>query len=312
MTSSEGNDAHSPQGSSSNGTEYAHDWIDFLKKKNRTLTIVWVILLLIAIAMFVVAGMQFIRANESDGQLLKIQQKAMDLESQVALGRVSLSEAKVNAKALAGQLETLKKQNMEFMGESDAQLNLSDKLVSALKEKIVVLEEENTLVVDALRKNKVQHQRASKDTVAVKKDLQSIKKNLSSRKLAYQALVNRHRETQAEMERLALELDNASLRESTLDRRNAKLSDDVKQLTRKASDYEMRAFSLEKQLKAITSPIEMKPSAKRRPLAVPSISASSAKTMPVPSEQGTSTGVDKKPKVALSPLDFDSIAIDRP
>lgn len=343
MQNTAGNSASSQDQTASNSVEYANDWIEFLKRRNRSLNAVWISLLIIAIGLSVVAGMQFLKGNELASTLERAHTVNQQLQLELDTRQQQLDEANIRVKDTAAKLSLVQQENETFKGETSSQQILSQQLVATLEEKIDILEQENSLVAASLEDSKGQHLQASRAERQYKAEVQALIKEVSSRKLAYQALVKRQRETQGEIERLANELDDTIERERSLDQRNAELSERVKALAQQSEDYKARYTVLEKQLKAITSPIggggktsirkqtAPQSSTQATPKAVPKTTpnihpkaSSTTKTAETEralqesrSQQSTplqrpaaSEQAGAPPKKVSSPLDFDSIAID--
>ena len=313
--------------------EIAHQWIEYLKKKNAVATFLWITFLLLGLGLAAFSVVTFLSKLELETR--SFSQEQTYLEEKAAV-QAALESAELEIKsltteliaeqeakqALADQLDTLQ----SFQGETGEQLALSAKLVAALKQKITALEDERRLLEDAL-------DRGTQERGSVDRKLQQsqalnaqLSEELKSRGAAYTALVKRQKETTAEMERLADLLQQAKFREEQLDKRNASLSQEVSNLSVELQTAKSEMVAMEKKFKALITPIApAQTSSQLSPVSAAPVEAikqnqTSATPMIISPVQVTTTsdtksdtagdgskeGANEKP----SSLDFESIVIE--
>jgi len=309
--------------------EIARQWIEYLKKKNASSTMLWVVFLVLALAASAGAVVQYLKLLEGQVLVAESQEENSNLLSQLnqkesQLGE--LAEQLVRANKTIDEKQALVSQLTDHSGEAGAQLELSGKLVSALKEKISKLEQDNALLEDALVESNKAYEKTVSERVSVKKKLAAQEELLSARSGAYQALVKRQKETKAEMVRLADELSDAKEREQSLDNRNRSLSRELKSVNaeletqkQKASQLAQESSDLGEKLKSLTTPIVPTARVKvpQEPKATSQVPAQvPVQVAPLKSEQAavepaeTSGKTSKQPQPSSSPLDFGSISIE--
>lgn len=311
------------QGSASN-QEIAHQWIDYLKRKNATLTMVWVVLLIVALATSAAAAFFFLKGLERK-EALQIEQKNSSqlmqnissletkIEKQVAQSKILMTSLE-EAQAELGSLKN-------YQGEADSQINLSNRLVSVQKQKIASLEKEISLLEEALVASETNSKKLQDNAGKHKQRLSALEQMHTSRKTAYDALAKRQVETQEEMQRLAGELNKAQEREASLDARNASLSKELKDIKAKLTLAEKGQLEAQNRLKALTSPIvpsrvpkaikkaEPKKPEPRVSSSTPIKTPQTSEVTPESSESNSKEQSKKAPKPS-SPLDFGQISID--
>ena len=199
-------------------------------------------------------------------------------------------------------------------GETGSQLDLTTRLVAALKQKVTSLESENSLLENALNDSEVKSAKAISENQKYKKTAKEQRQSLSARKSAYDALAKRQVETQEEMQRLATELNEAKERESNLDQRNARLSKELKDSNAELRKVDAEKSVLESKLKTLTMPIQTGRPVKSVPKTVTPVAPTAAIKQIAPAAAQSNTDDNKKKEkkisVNIAPLDFDSIAID--
>jgi myosin heavy subunit len=296
----------------------ANQWIDYLKRKNSQLTFLWVFFLLLAVSASIFGAWSFWQKLEVSDALTVAESELVELSAEklsviqdrdTLSARLSESEAALQASEEA--MVALQNSN----GETGSQLNLTTRLVAALKQKVASLESENSLLENALNDSEIKATKLISRNQEYKKAAEEQRQSLSARKSAYDALAKRQVETQEEMQRLATELNEAKERESNLDQRNARLSKELK-----ASNAELRKVDAEKnilesKLKTLTMPIQTGRSVNSVPKMVQKKAPTPVikETAPAELEQPKTDDNNKKEKkisVNIAPLDFDSIAIE--
>jgi len=206
-------------GGSDEKTEYASQWIEYLKKKNAVLNVIWPIFMFSTV-LCAISTFYFFQLSENTKQ-------------QVLTALSNLQDSKESHELLEEALKQSKQENIAFLidakteleqqkGDSVSQLDLSGQIVETLKEKVVALETENSLITEALNKAKSLIGQYGKDNQAAQKSLAvktkahnterfSMKKKLKDREIAFKALMSRQKEMQAEMNRLADVVDQQKL-----------------------------------------------------------------------------------------------------
>jgi len=204
-------------GGSEMNTEYASQWIEYLKKKNMLLNIVWPLFMCSTIVC-AISTFYFYQLSENT-----------KLQFSVVLS--SLQDSKKTNNAIAVELKLIQQTNIELeeniallsnakttleqqKGNSVSQLDLSSQMVNTLKEKIAALETENTLTVSALHKAKSLLGNQEKEKQSTEKNLDEkikahnkerfmMQKRVKDGQVAFKALTSRQKEMQSEMNRLA-------------------------------------------------------------------------------------------------------------
>lgn len=296
----------------------ANQWIDYLKRKNSQLTFLWVFFLLLAVSASIFGAWSFWQKLEASEALTVAESELVELSAE----KVSVIQDRDTLSARLSESEAALQASKEAMvalqnsnGETGSQLNLTTRLVAALKQKVASLESENSLLENALNDSEIKATKVISRNQEYKKTAEEQRQSLSARKSAYDALAKRQVETQEEMQRLATELNEAKERESNLDQRNARLSKELK-----ASNAELRKVDAEKnilesKLKTLTMPIQTGRSVNSAPKMVQKIAPTPVikETAPAELEQPKTDENNKKEKkisVNIAPLDFDSIAIE--
>ncbi|TNC80035.1 MAG: hypothetical protein C9356_15960 [Oleiphilus sp.] len=301
--------------------DIARQWIDYLKRRNTTLNILVMTFLVAALLLGASSTLLYLNVLEVEKATILARSNADQLSQKLN----TLSSRYESLQETTRQLEQdLKDKNarlnelQSFKGETDSQLNLTARLVDALKQKVASLEKENSLLEEALIESETKLKGTLAESQGNRQMLQEQKNMLTSRKSAYDALVKRHRETEEEMRRLADELLKAGEREQDLDRRNEYLVKELQAEQRALKEAQEQNIILSDRLRALTSPII--PKSNPAPVApvqsAPSLMVSPNLVAPeAPSEASETgqSGAEVKPKVPLtgsSPLDFDSIVIE--
>ena len=302
--------------------ELAQQWIDDLKKSNAKLSKVWPILLVLSVlfcALFLYSQYQFTAmSNQTLAEIEALEKERDALKNQ--------SEALVEqAKVLEGELATLKESHNAQSDSVNTELTEKDRMIESLQLKVAELET-NTLEMTkalVLAKKELIETTQGKDSELSELNNKyrsfssDMNKQLNDRKTAYTALAKRHKETKAEMERLAGLLDNKSteLNKTKRDRDSLRknLISTQKQLSAVKQDKQL----LEDKLASLMAPI----------------SKQSQNEKQASSKTNKDTGIDKglafQPITATSPInknvetketnesvkdaaayDFDTIAID--
>ena len=209
---------------SGHNTDYASQWIDYLKKKNAILNVIWPLLLVTTICASLAAFYFFQLSSSANVKHQKTSQQIQNTQSELKMLQGvhhTLKEAHLSALENNTQLEEklalllAAKTQLELQkGDSVSQLDLSSQIVGTLKQKLAALNEEKTLMRVALMDAKAlllkqEKNYQSKFDILNAQTEESAKarfvsmKKLKDRKIAFKALMNRQKEIQVEMIRLA-------------------------------------------------------------------------------------------------------------
>jgi len=258
-------------GGSEVNTEYASQWIEYLKKKNTVLNLVWPIFMCATI-ICAVSTFYFFQLSENT-----------KLQASTALSKLQISKEKnvgmelklkqsqqVNIKleeniALLGDAKTTLEQQK---GDSVSQLDLSGQIIETLKLKISALETENTLTVSALNKAKSVLSKKEIENKSTEKSLETkinthnkerftMRKKLKDGQVAFKALMSRQKEMRVEMNRLADVVDQQQQEIQAVIVTKNKVHTKLKASELKISDLEKDYKALESSLKLAVDPISM-------------------------------------------------------
>lgn len=258
-----------PMNSLATNTEYASQWIAYLKKKNLILTIVWPLLLCSTIA-FGIAGFYFYQLSHSTNLALTSTQAKLENGEQVNQAiKAELELSVQNTLELEENISLLSTAKLaleEQKGDSVSQLDLSGQIVKALKEKIIALEAEKELAAAALNKTRSlvalkeeqtqsTEQKMATTVEAHNKERFAIQKKYRDGQVAFKALMSRQKEMRDEMNRLAdlVERQKRNLNQQSLEKNELKSALTLSENNVKALEIEYKA--LEDSLKLAVQPI---------------------------------------------------------
>lgn len=318
----------SPEQISTRQSDYAEQWISFLKRRNAILNLVWSVLLVVSVCLLVLA-LYFFQQQQLE------QEKVVRLEAQLQSTNASVVDFQFKHDALQQQIKSLQEErrNLEqIAGQNDSQLDLTSKIVDTLKQQIATLELENTSNIEALEKARDLIRRQQLDAASTSEGLEAqlrkreaeLSKQLQERSMAYNALASRNKENAQELDRLSSQLaDKNNVVERLSRERDTARKDNMR--TQQAlgalqEDYD----KLSRDFKAMVSPIgssggtnQTAPAKSTAPANTldPIITPATPKKEAVPvSDVGPvkEGKADSKPNKEASAFDFDSISIDRP
>lgn len=254
-------------------SDYAQEWIAFLRRRNTLLSIVWPILLVLAIATGFAAIFYFQSTQAIQLQLdnlTEIQQATEEdkraLQSEIA----QLNEKNIK---LTGEIEVLQNAQEKLSVQQDdsvSKLTITSQMLENLEQQLSLFKAENAELKDQLSLAKeslvaLESSYTSEMTKLSSKQsttLNELNKQLESRKTAYQALANRQQEMRDEMDRMRnmLASKEKDLSKSQTEKKAllAELNETQKRLQLK--EKELAALmvnynALESKLKALVSPI---------------------------------------------------------
>jgi len=270
-------------------TDYASQWIDYLKKKNTVLNIIWPLLLVTTICASLAAFYFFQLSSNANTMHKKSSQQVQNTQSELETlqgAHQALNEAHHLALENNTQLEDklalilAAKTQLELQkGDSVSQLDLSSQIVDTLKEKLSALNEEKTLMLVALKEakalllNQEKNYQSKFDNLNAQTEESAkarfvLTKKLSDRKVAFKALMNRQKEIQVEMMRLAdvVTQQNVDINKGLEQKKvvQQKLKDSQANLVNLQGDYK----ALEDSMKLAVAPINSPTQASSRSKAV--------------------------------------------
>ena len=194
-----------PSVSVENSEALANEWVEHLKKQSK-----------FRLALLGVASMGF---AVSAGVLIStsMDKKALELELSARNATITELESDLTLKSdsiadLSGKLSSIQNR-VRFLeqvkGDTASQLSIAEQIIDTQKQKIVLIEEEfasSTQLVSSLEARLAESQ---KNAGTLQSTLNSKVKELSQRSAAYNAIVKRQKDTRAEVDRLAVALDDA-------------------------------------------------------------------------------------------------------
>lgn len=198
-----------------NDTQYAQDWIEFLRHRNVILNFMWPVLLFVAVGSALMA-LYFQQLHE----VTKVQ--LQNAETQLIFEKNEFSFLSADFDTLRDlndeliiKIEALKASQAELSEQQSSESDINGKLVSALKTQIQAINIEKRLMQDAIdetsalltqekRVNELERER-SKEGFASK--VTDLNKQLSSRKIAYDALAKRQVDMLVEIDRLVMAME---------------------------------------------------------------------------------------------------------
>ena len=258
----------SPQNS-----DYAQEWISFLRRRNLVLTIAWPVLL----TLFIVAGFaaiyfyQSMQAVQLNLDLLSEQQQALESDKTALKARVDkLSKENEDLLGEVSALKSAREALSVQQGDSESKLNITSQMLENLEQQLAIFKNENAELLSQLNLarqslNEIESKYQLELSTLAKKNtstLSELNKQLSSRKTAYQALANRQQEMRDEMDRYsnmvaAKDKELAKLKDekSAL---NTQLKETKKNLQIRQAEFnalQKNYNDLDTKLKALVSPI---------------------------------------------------------
>lgn len=278
-------------------SDYAQEWIAFLRRRNTLLSIVWPILLVLAISTGFAAIYFFQSSQTLQTQLENLSDKHQSLASDkngLQTELEQLTEKNIQLTAEIDVLRTTQEKLSVQQDDSVSKLNITSQMLENLEQQVAIFKAENAELSDQLN--------LAKEALATMEDsykeeilklnsqktatLNDLNKQLESRKIAYQALANRQQEMRDEMDRMS-NLVASKEKELTKLQNDKKalladLNEKQKLLQMKEADFaalQKNYNELDNKLKALVSPI----------------GASNAKTVAKPESQERGAENPKKP-----------------
>lgn len=254
-------------------SDYAQEWIVFLRRRNTLLSIVWPILLVLAIATGFAAIFYFQSTQAVQLQLDSLTEKHQateagnrDLQNEVE----QLTDKNLKLIAEIEVLQTTQEKLSVQQDDSVSKLNITSQMLENLEQQLAIFKAENaelteqlSLAKDALNTLETNYE-AELINLSTKNSstLNDLKKELDSRKTAYQALANRQQEMRDEMDRMRNLVANKEKELSKLQTEKAaqlaELNEMKKRLQLKENEFAalQKGYNdLDTKLKALVSPI---------------------------------------------------------
>ena len=245
---------------------YAEQWIAFLRKRNTILNIVWPILLTLLAASGLSAVYFYQLHLVSQQELKNVQTELVYSKSEYAYLQADFNAMKDFNDKLSAELESLKndKANLsEQQSDSVSQLDLTSKMVTALTAQVGVLNDEKKTMTEAIQEAKallIQQKRVNTENLTknshhIKQVTAKLNKQLSNRKVAYQALAKRQHEMQLEMDRLVSVISKQKSEINLVKASKNEMKSNFVNSTEKYNALYNQYQALDKKLKLIMSPI---------------------------------------------------------
>ncbi len=179
--------------------QYAQEWVTHLKSHNRMLTVLSVVLMLVGIVLAGALIVGYFSQVKLEGELNQSKSHIVALDER-------LNSEIEHSKSVQAELEQVNQTKTfleQLKGDTASQLAITNEMVDAQNQKIVMLETEKSMLRAAVQELEASAARKDQRNILLSNQLNSIKSELAQRKTAYQALAKRNKETQEEMNRLA-------------------------------------------------------------------------------------------------------------
>ncbi len=293
------------------GGDYAKQWIDYLQRRNRALSIVWPVLLLLAL--IALAGLLFFYQQKAmqDVELARIEGEIAAIESAKQSQTRELVSLQESHQRLQKDYQLLNDSLDQTEQERQTQFQIGQEMVKNLKSQVEVLTEENQQLLALVDEAKAQvsaiagDQKNALSTIRnqFEQERQVLANELANRKQAYEALVRRQRETRQEMDRLANVVNAQKQEVSSISKQNDNLRRQLQSSEKEKLALAGEVAALNQKLTQLVAPIPVQDT----PAPLPPANNGKAEAQQQ-SAVPTQTGGNQ----SASAFDFDSIAIDRP
>lgn len=216
--------------------EYAKQWIQHLQARNRVLSVAAPLLFVLLFCAAASAVFLYIELQDSKLDLFITEQALAKSKQEV----INLNDDKLKSvtklRSLEEALQAVKAKHHDLaqaQGESTTELVLTNKLITAQKAKLRFLQDEKELQSKLISSTEQSNKELTALVQQNQAELTAQAEQLEQRKNAYQALLKRHKETQAELETTITNLDErtASLKklESQLSQQKIALAKSLKE-----------------------------------------------------------------------------------
>jgi chromosome segregation ATPase len=251
---------------------YAQQWIDFLRKRNTVLNVLWPTLLCSTV-IFALAAFYFYQQGHTTVLDLSLAKQSKLAESEkLAQALENQTTLKLERDALLTELSDIKESSSELSAQhsdSELKINANAEIIENLKIQLSLLQAEKETVSqafsdvrDAVNKGQSLSQAVSTENKRLLAENTALSKTLQDRKTAYLALVKRQREAQGEMDRLADlvsagedDRNNWQQRVSLLSTQRKVLNEEKRSLQKKLSESIEKQKVLENRLSSLMAPI---------------------------------------------------------
>lgn len=194
-----------PSVSAEESAMLANEWVSHLKRQSK-----------LRFAMLAVVSVGLVA---SSGVLVKtiMDKNALNLELSAKGAMISQFESDVELKSaqiaeLEGKLEKVQ-ERVSFLeqvkGDTASQLGIAEQIIDTQKQKIALIEQEFTESTRLVSDLESQVSKANSRADTLQNTLNSKQKELNQRSAAYDAIVNRQKDTRLEVDRLVLALEEA-------------------------------------------------------------------------------------------------------
>jgi len=254
---------------------FAQQWITFLRKRNTVLNILWPLLLIVAIVTSLGAFYYYqvgvntqLNLTLTTSKLDEQRQASADLQMKIEAARIAYERINDENEFL----KTDKAQLSAKQNDSVSQLGITSQIVATLKSQVQVFRTENDNLLETIEESKallIQQQKKNSTQLSDAEDehtkqTDSLNKQLSARKVAYEALVKRQRGVQGEADRLSDSLRDKNKQLKSVKNNQSKLNNELQlaeqKLQRVNADYkslELRHNQLSKNYKALSEKLQL-------------------------------------------------------
>jgi len=246
-----------------NDTEYAQQWISFLHRRNIILNVIWPVLLFVALG----ASLGAIYFKQQHEITL---QKLHNAEDKIAYDQIEYNYLQSDFETIRSindelrqEVKVLTEQQVEYSTQTDSQQDLTNKIVTNLKEQIDAITSKKIQLMEFVEETKLvleQERRSSaaeitQNITVFDKQKAQLEKQISSRKVAYKALADRQNETLSEIDRLIGEISKKERQVELIEASNNKLKDNLASSNQEYGYLKTKYQNLEKKMNLMMTPI---------------------------------------------------------
>jgi len=246
-----------------NDSEYAQQWIRFLRHRNIVLNIIWPILLFVALGAALIA-LYFQQQHEITLQQLQ------NAEAKIAFEQNELTYLQADFETLRSindelreEIQTLTDQQVEYSTQTNSQQDITNKIVSNLKDQIDSITVQKAQLLESVEETKLlleQEQRSSAAEITnnnkeFDKQKMVFQQQISSRTIAYKALAVRQSETLSEIDRLIGEISKKEDQVKVIEASKSRLQNNLASSAQEYGYLKTKYQSLEKKLSLMMTPI---------------------------------------------------------
>lgn len=239
-----------PSLSVENSEALANEWVAHLKKQSKFRL---AMLGISSIGFAVCAGVLISTSMDKNALELELSAKnalIKELESDVSLKSDSIADLSGKLNSTQDRVQFLE----QVKGDTASQLGIAEQIIDTQKQKIVLIEEEFASSTQLVSELELRLAESLKKANSVQSTLNSKVKELSQRSAAYNAIVSRQKDTRAEVDRLALALEDAESakaatkqRLTTVKGQLSKSNDQVGRLRRELAELNQELLAQQQQ-----------------------------------------------------------------